>query len=122
VRLHHVNVVVPPGATQTVVPFYELLGLVRVPKPGSAPGAWFDVPGGTQLHVSERPGAVHPDAHFAVVVDHFDGVLAQLRTAGRPWEELRAQGGARRGATTDPCGNRVEILEPAGPFAEQERS
>jgi hypothetical protein len=53
-KLHHVNVVVAPGSTDAVVPFYELLGLTRVAKPtaGAAQsGAWFDVPGGSQVHV-----------------------------------------------------------------------
>ena len=113
-RLHHVNVVVPPGGTEDVVPFYEALGMVRVPKTtGRSAGAWFDLPGaaGAQLHVSERPGAVHPDAHFAVVVDDFDAVLASLRAAGRPWRDAEPQGGARRGHTADPVGNAVEVVE-----------
>ena len=67
-RLHHVNVVVPPGCTDHVVPFYELLGLTRVAKPtsGVAPeGAWFDLPGGTTpVHVSERDGQAHPQQHY----------------------------------------------------------
>src|SRR4051794_27117717 len=57
-RIHHVNVVVPPGRTDEVVPFYtEVLGLPRVAKPTSGvdqSGAWFDVDEASQLHVSER--------------------------------------------------------------------
>ena len=117
-RLHHVNVVVPPGATEDVAPFYELLGLQRVAKPGPRPGAWFDVPGGTQVHVSERPGDVHPDAHFALVVDDFDGLAGRLLGAGRGWQHALSQGGARRATTTDPAGNRIEIIESAGAFGE----
>ena len=117
-RLHHVNVVVPPGATDDVVPFYELLGMVRVPKPGDRAGAWLDLPDGTQLHVSERTGDVHPDAHVAVVVDDVDGVVARLRAAGHPWHDEPRQGGARRGRTRDPAGNAVEVLETSGPLVE----
>ena len=119
-RLHHVNVVVAPGRTDAVVPFYELLGLVRVPKPteGVAPsGAWFDLPGGTQVHVSERAGERHPEQHFALVVDDLDALVARLGAVGHPWSEKPQIGGARRGMTADPEGNAVELVEAAGSFA-----
>jgi hypothetical protein len=89
IRLHHVNVVVAPGRTDAVVPFYELLGLTRVQKPTEGvaqTGAWFAFPGGgTQVHVSEREGDRHPEQHFAVVVAHLDDVVARLQQAGHPW-------------------------------------
>lgn len=90
-RFHHVNVVVPPGATDDVVPFYaEVLGLRRVEKPteGVAPaGAWFDIDHATQVHVSERPGERNDDAHFGVVVDDLDEVVTRVRAAGAPWTD-----------------------------------
>lgn len=113
VRLHHVNVVVPPGGTDDVVPFYELLGLVRVAKPTvgvAAEGAWFDLPDGTQVHVSERAGAPHPEQHVALSVDDLDGVVERLVAAGHPWAARPELGGARRGMTADPHGNAVELL------------
>ena len=119
-RLHHVNVVVPPGCTDAVVPFYELLGLTRVAKPTEGvaqEGAWFDVPGGTQVHVSEREGERHPEQHFALVVDDLGAVVEALRAAGHPWSDKPAIGGARRGMTADPQGNAVELVEAVGPFA-----
>ena len=118
-RLHHVNVVVPPGRTDDVVGFYAALGLTRVPKPadaGSPLGAWFDVPGGTQVHVSERDGAPNPEQHFALVLDDFDGVLAALAAAGHPVSPAGPMSGARRVNTADPVGNKVELIEPVGPF------
>ena len=115
-RLHHVNVVVPPERTEAVLPFYEALGLVRIAKPLPGPGAWFDVPGGTQVHVSERPGERHPAQHFALVVDDLDGVVARLRDGGHPWRDVEPIGGARRGMTADPEGNAVELVEDTGPF------
>lgn len=117
-RLHHVNVVVPPGATEDVVPFYLSLGLVRVPKTGRAGGAWFDVPDGTQVHVSERSGVVHPESHFGLVVDDFDQLRDRLHAAGRPWRDLPALQGGRRARTADPAGNAVELLEAPGAGAE----
>jgi catechol 2,3-dioxygenase-like lactoylglutathione lyase family enzyme len=117
--LHHVNVVVPPGATDHVVPFYtDVLGLVRVPKPpeaGSSSGAWLDVAPGMQVHISERPGEPHPDAHFAVVVDDFDAVRRRLEEAGAPWTDQSPIFGGRRGFTRDPAGNRVEVIEAVEP-------
>jgi catechol 2,3-dioxygenase-like lactoylglutathione lyase family enzyme len=120
-RLHHVNIVVPPGATPSVVPFYaDILGLHQVDKPAEGvaqTGAWFDVDASSQVHVSEREGAAHPQSHFALVVDDFDGTLARLAAADAGWEDQPAIFGGRRGFTRDPVGNRVEILERAGAFA-----
>ena len=120
VRLHHVNVVVAPGRTEAIVPFYELLGLTRVAKPTEGvarEGAWFDFPGGgTQLHVSERVGERHPDQHFAIAVTDLDAVVARLQAAGHPWSGKPEIGGARRGMTADPEGNAVELAEATGLF------
>lgn len=124
-RIHHVNVVVPDGRTDDVVPFYELLGATRVPKPTEGvarAGAWLDLPAGTQVHVSERAGAPHPQQHFAVVVPHFDELVRRLTAAGHPWTPGTLVGGARRGMTADPCGNAVEVLEDAGPYAHRAES
>ena len=117
-RLHHVNVIVGAGLSDAVAPFYELLGLTRVAKPNSVPGAWFDLPDGrTQLHVSERPGSPHPDQHFALTVDDLDSLVAVLTGAGHPWRTSPEMYGARRGVTADPAGNAVELVQAVGPFA-----
>ena len=120
-RIHHVNVVVAPGGTAAVVPFYvDVLGLRQVSKPTEGvaqTGAWFDIDDRTQVHVSEREGEVHPQSHFGLVVDDFDEVLRRLREASAPWEEQADVFGGRRGFTRDPAGNRVEILERAGSLA-----
>ena len=120
-RIHHVNVVVAPGGTDAVVPFYaDVLGLHHVEKPKAGvaqSGAWFDVNDAMQVHVSEREGDVHPQSHFGLVVDDFDAVLRRLHDAGAPWEDQADIFGGRRGFTRDPAGNRVEILEAAGALA-----
>ncbi|HET6816207.1 MAG TPA: VOC family protein [Mycobacteriales bacterium] len=117
-RIHHVNVVVEPGHTEAVVPFYvDVLGLRQVDKPKEGvaqTGAWFDINESSQVHVSEREGDVHPQSHFGLVVDDFDEVLRRLHEAGAPWEDQADIFGGRRGFTRDPAGNRVEILEAAG--------
>jgi catechol 2,3-dioxygenase-like lactoylglutathione lyase family enzyme len=103
------------------MPFYaNALGLRQVAKPAEGvaqTGAWFDIDGTTQVHVSERAGARHPQAHFGLVVEDLDEVLARLRDAGAPWEDQPDLFGGRRGFTRDPVGNRVELLERAGSLA-----
>ena len=120
-RLQHANVVIPRGATAEVAAFYEhVLGLRRIDKPAALAGrggAWFDVDGFAQVHLSERDGAVHEDSHFALVVDDFDAVLAALARHGAPWTEQEDVFGGRRGFTRDPAGNRIELLESAGDLA-----
>lgn len=116
---HHVNVLVPPGQTDAAVRFYlDVLHLRRIPKPagaGSPRGAWLDIGDGSQLHISERSGSAHPDAHFALLVDDFDAVLQRLSAAERPWTAQSSIDGSRRGFTRDPAGNRVELMERARP-------
>ncbi|MDQ1713243.1 MAG: hypothetical protein QOE45_2693 [Frankiaceae bacterium] len=119
-RLQHVNVVVPPGATETVAAFYEnVLGLRRIPKPAALDpaGAWFDIDGYAQVHLSERAGEPHPDSHCGLVVDDLDATLEALRRNGSPWTEQEDVFGGRRGFTRDPAGNRVELLERSGSLA-----
>lgn len=116
-RLQHANVVIPRGTTAEVAAFYEhVLGLRRIPKPPALDpsGAWFDVDGYAQVHLSERDGERHPDSHFALVVDDFDETLAALAQNGAPWTEQEDVFGGRRGFTRDPAGNRVELLEATG--------
>jgi catechol 2,3-dioxygenase-like lactoylglutathione lyase family enzyme len=120
-RLHHVNVVVPPGQTESVTGFYALLGLTRVEKPAEGvarEGAWFDFPGGTtQVHVSERVGDRNADQHFAISVGDLDGLVAALTAAGHTCTPGSVVLGARRFNTADPVGNKVELIEAVGPFA-----
>ncbi|HVF18907.1 MAG TPA: VOC family protein [Mycobacteriales bacterium] len=119
--LQHVNVVIPPGRADDVASFYvEVFGLRRVDKPTALAGrggAWLDVDGFQQLHLSERDGDVHPDSHFALVADDFADILSRLATRGAEWTEQEDVFGGRRGFTRDPAGNRVEVLERAGSLA-----
>ncbi len=117
-RLQHANVVIPVGSTAEVAAFYEgVLGLRRIAKPAALDpaGAWFDVDGYAQVHLSERDGERHPDSHFALSVDDFEGVLEALRRNGSDWTEQEDVFGGRRGFTRDPAGNRIELLERYDP-------
>jgi catechol 2,3-dioxygenase-like lactoylglutathione lyase family enzyme len=119
-RIHHVNVVIPVGTTEQAVAFYgRVLGLTHVPRPGedepqSTSGAWFDVAPRMQVHISERDGEPHPDAHFGIVVDDFDGVRQRLAGAGAPWTDQEPLFDGRRGFTRDPAGDRIELIEDGG--------
>ena len=119
--LQHVNVVIPRGRADEVAGFYvAVFGLRRIDKPAALAGrggAWLDVDGYAQLHLSERDGEVHPDSHFALVVDDLDGVLSRLSDHSADWTEQEDVFGGRRGFTHDPAGNRVEVLERAGSLA-----
>ena len=120
-RLQHANVVIPVGSTEEVAAFYAgVLGMRRLAKPAALAGrggAWFDVDGYAQIHLSERDGERHADSHFALVVEDFDGTLAALARHGAPWTEQEDVFGGRRGFTRDPAGNRIELLERAGSLA-----
>ena len=112
-RLHHVNLTVPPGRSKPIAAFYcDVLGFVLIPRPeNERPGAWLEMQDGTQLHLSERDGAPHPDQHFAVMVDDLDAVRARLIEAGATFhlaEDVFDTGG--RGFVYDPAGNRVELI------------
>ena len=119
-RVHHVNVVVPPGATDECVRFYcDVLGLTRIAKPASLrpDGAWLAIDAGTQLHLSEREGDAHPTAHFALVLDDFEAVHERAMAAGAEWGDAEDIFRGGRAFTRDPAGNRIELLERAGDLA-----
>lgn len=119
-RLHHVNVVVPPGEGEAVAAFYtSVFGFERIDKAAGtrADGAWLALADGIQLHLSEREGTAHQQQHFAVVVDDFDGVRERLAATRSAWQDAEDIFGGGRGFTFDPAGNRIEVLERAGSLA-----
>lgn len=109
-RVSHVNLPVPPGQAEAVARFYvDVLGFAVAPRPDTGRvGRWLDVGDGTQVHLSERDGQVHPDQHVAFVVDDLDGVHDRAVAGGAPWTE-RGEG---RAMVRDPAGNLVELFAP----------
>ena len=111
--VHHVNLVVPKGRSELIAAFYcDVFGLERIARPenNERAGVWLDA-GGTQVHLSEREGAPHPDVHIALVVDDLSAVRVRLGEAGaefQPADDVFATGG--RGFTRDPAGNRLELI------------
>ena len=119
IGLDHVQVAAPPGSEAEARRFYgSLLGLTELQKPPSLAargGVWFSL-GSQQLHVGiDRQFTPALKAHPALRVapGDLDAVAERLAAAGADvlWDD--ALPGARRFYTTDPWGNRIELLSAA---------
>ena len=111
--LDHVQVAAPPGCEAAARAFYgELLGLVEVEKPASLAGrggVWFE-----QLHIGvEEDFRPARKAHPALRVSDIDALAPRLTAAGKRVQWDDALPGIRRFYTSDPWGNRVELLGAA---------
>ncbi|MCW5803321.1 MAG: VOC family protein [Deltaproteobacteria bacterium] len=117
--IDHVQLAIPPGGEERARAFYgATLGLVEVEKPAAMRGRggmWFQA-GPVQIHLGLEP-EMRPSvkAHPALVVAGLDAYLARLAAAGYAWTEATDLPGIRRGHTTDPFGNRIELIERGGP-------
>lgn len=112
--LHHVQVSCPAGSEGVVREFYgDLLGLAEVAKPAELAargGVWFRGPG-YELHVGvEEDFTPARKAHPAFLVDDVDTLATRFGQAGVDLSWDPSFPGFRRFHTTDPNGNRVEIL------------
>ena len=119
-ELDHVQVAAPPGCEPLARAFYgSLLGLEELVKPpglAGRGGAWFAL-GAAQLHVGvDALFTPAPKAHpgLRVPADRLDELACALRAAGHrvEWDEAIPE--VRRFFTTDPWGNRLELLSPVG--------
>jgi catechol 2,3-dioxygenase-like lactoylglutathione lyase family enzyme len=109
-RLDHVQVAAPPGCEAEARRFYgELLGLPEIEKPEALRGrggVWFD-----QLHIGvEEEFQPARKAHPALAVHNIDELATRLSEAGKRVEWDDALPGIRRFYTSDPWGNRLELL------------
>jgi catechol 2,3-dioxygenase-like lactoylglutathione lyase family enzyme len=116
--LDHVQVAAPPGCEREARSFYgELLGLPELPKPDALQGGgvWFAA-GPQELHVGVADDfAPAGKAHPGLRVDSdaaLDALAGALTTAGAAVEWDDRIPGRRRFFTSDPWGNRVELLAP----------
>ncbi len=115
-RIHHVQVVIPQGHTDTAIGFYgRILGMTQMEKPHSLSergGIWFKL-GELELHIAEDPAFGPADrAHPGIVVDDLPGLTERLQEAGFMVEPDGLFPGHRRCSVRDPFGNRLEFLEP----------
>ena len=123
IALHHVQVACPSCGEDASRAFYaDGLGLTEVDKPDALQGrggAWFRAYDGhgevvAELHVGvEEPFAPARKAHPAFVVDDLDAVAARVAAAGFVVDgrERESFEGYLRFHTSDPHGNRVEVLQ-----------
>ena len=117
--LDHVQLAAPAGCEQAARDFFAgVLGLREIEKPpglSAGGGVWFALTAGHgQLHVGVAPSfAPAAKAHPALRVadDHaLEALAARLQRAGAEidWDDRIT--GRRRFFTSDPWGNRIELL------------
>ena len=118
--LDHVQVAAPPGCEREARRFYGgLLGLGELEKPDALQaggGVWFAA-GGQELHVGvAKDFAPATKAHPGLLAGsdaELDALAGALTGAGAAVEWDDRIPGRRRFFTSDPWGNRVELLSPS---------
>jgi catechol 2,3-dioxygenase-like lactoylglutathione lyase family enzyme len=114
-RLHHVQLLIPPGGEDAAREFYGgVLGLDELIKPpalAARGGCWFRG-GGWEIHLAPVPDfAPAKRAHPGVLVHGLDLLAAKMEAAGVPVEWDPHFPGHRRLYASDAHGNRLEFLE-----------
>jgi len=92
--------------------FWERVGFHEVDPPGSLGerSAWVQRDG-TQIHLQwQNDPVAPPSGHAAVVVEDWDGVVAQLRAEGYDVDVRPRHWGAARCFVRAPGGHRVELM------------
>jgi catechol 2,3-dioxygenase-like lactoylglutathione lyase family enzyme len=117
--IDHVQLAIPAGGEALARRFYgELLGLAEIAKPPNLVtrgGAWFRC-GSLQLHLGVEP-EFRParKAHPALLVRDLAILLKTLSAAGCEVKfDSEPVPGFDRAFTSDPFGNRIELIEPHG--------
>ena len=114
-RLHHVQLLTPPGGEDAARAFYAgVLGMTEIEKPPELRkrgGCWFRLEG-LELHLSPVADFVPATrAHPGIVVNGLDLLAQNLETAGRLVQWDPHFPGYRRFYSADDHGNRLEFLE-----------
>lgn len=114
--LHHVQLAIPTGAEPECRRFYgDLLGLREADKPpvlAARGGVWFRGRG-IEIHLGvEADFRPARKAHPGILVEDLDSVAAVLERGGVAIRWDGEMPGYRRFYADDPCGNRLEFLEP----------
>jgi catechol 2,3-dioxygenase-like lactoylglutathione lyase family enzyme len=114
-RLHHVQLAIPPGSEAECRWFYcDVLGWRELTKPAAlaARGGLWLAAGEDELHLGvEREFHPARKAHPAFAVADLDEIAGRLKAAGARVEFDVAIAGVRRFYTHDAVGNRIEFLE-----------
>ena len=117
-NIHHVQIAIPPGGEPLTRRFYgDILGLAEVPKPENLQGragVWFDT-GTIQLHLGVDPSFTPATkAHVAFQCHDLHALRERLASSGYAIVDDEPLPGFDRFYTSDPFGNRVELLSPSG--------
>jgi catechol 2,3-dioxygenase-like lactoylglutathione lyase family enzyme len=116
VRLHHVQLAIPPGGEDAARAFYGgVLAMTELAKPAvlaARGGCWFRG-GGWEIHLGVESNFVPArKAHPGVLVDDLDALAAHIESSGRTVEWDPHFPGHRRLYAADDHGNRLEFLQP----------
>jgi len=117
--IHHVQIAIPAGGEKASRAFYgDLLGLSEVEKPErlrNRGGVWFRC-GNMDFHLGvAEPFVPATKAHVAFAMDDLEDARERLVAAGFPTVDDEQLPGFDRFYTSDPFGNRVELLKPRHP-------
>ena len=115
IGIEHVQLAMPHGGEEAARRFYAgVLGMREVEKPAHLAvggGCWFE--GGTaHVHLGVEEGhRPSRKAHPALLVQDLAALAQRLEMAGMPFTPGKPLAGYRRGDTSDPFGNRIELME-----------
>lgn len=115
-RVDHVQLAMPPGGEDLARSFYSgLLGLPEKPKPANLAmrgGCWFESDT-VRIHLGvEQDFRPAKKAHPALLVSDLPFLVAALSAAGVEVVDDEPLEGYHRVYTSDPFGNRLELMEP----------
>ncbi len=122
--LDHVQLTAPPDCEPAARAFFgDILGLREIAKPGTLAarrGIWFELGDARQLHIAVVPAdqfvaATKAHAGFRLSPAGLETLARRLVAAEYPvvWSPPEEIPGLRRLHTTDPWGNRLELLADA---------
>ena len=122
-RLDHILLAMPPGGEERARTFWGgLLGMQEEVKPGPLAdrgGCWFRA-GAVIVHLGVEKGfAPQRKAHPAFCVPELDEAAKRLAKAGCPVEWDDTLPNRRRFYTSDPFGNRIELLQDGHGFGQK---
>ncbi len=115
VGIDHVQLAMPHGGEDQARRFYcGVLGMREIDKPAHLAvggGCWF-AGGAARVHLGVEEGhRPSRKAHPALLVENLAGLAHRLEMAGVPFTAGKPLAGYIRGDTTDPFGNRIELME-----------
>jgi catechol 2,3-dioxygenase-like lactoylglutathione lyase family enzyme len=121
--LDHVEIAIPRDGEESARAFYGgLLGLKEIPKPDQLlanGGLWFGGQG-VQLHIGIADTFIPArKAHVALIVRNLDGLGETLRANGSDFEIDDRVPGRTRAYTSDPFGNRIELIADGDGFSQR---